>query len=106
MPSVPRARERSLVAALLAVLAFLLLAGAPAQASVSSTTDPYDAYDGQNDDPSDFTQSFDVRKVTWDSDTQAGKVLLSFEIVYRAPTDAQPDGTPFDGAVFIDTNRD
>src|SRR4051794_22187051 len=106
MPPVPRACERSLVAALLTLLSVLLLAVAPAHASVSSTTDPEDGYDSTNSDGFAFKQSLDVRKLTWDSDTQPGKVLLSIEADYAPPSADAPDGARMEGAVFIDTNRD
>lgn len=92
---VQRLRGGVLAAALLAVLAF----ASPASATVSAVTDVSDGYDGVNAGDEPFEYSFDFRKVTWDSDAQPGKIVLSVEADYRADS-------LMTGVFFLDTNKD
>ena len=85
-------RPRVLLLCLLALLA-LLAAASPAAAVVQTVTDPDDPFEVGYD------SSFDVHKVTLDSDTDPANLLVTLEIDFNA-------NASISGSMHFDTNLD
>src|SRR5688572_10759948 len=80
-------------AAVLLTFLMMLAGAATASAAVQTVTDPDDAFE------EDYDSSFDVHKVTLDSDTDPPKLLVTMEIDYNA-------NASISGSMLFDTDLD